>query len=84
MKQKFRRAYDALQRMGVPVYERPDMDGRFHINAEAEDSYKWADYWSSGKTAWEFGVNPRVENTLRRHGLYSEWVNPGELGVYEL
>jgi hypothetical protein len=30
-----------------------------------------------------FGVNPQVEGTLAKYGLFSEWINPGELGVYK-
>lgn len=83
MKQKFRLAFNALQKLGVPVYVRDDMDGRFQISAEEPDSYKWADYYES-PSSWIFGVNPQVESTLTKYGLFSEWINPGELGVYQL
>ncbi len=32
---------------------------------------------------WEFGVNPRITETLNKYGLHAEWINAGELGVYE-
>jgi hypothetical protein len=83
MKQQFRLAFNALQKLGVPVYVRDDMDGRFQISAEEPDSYKWANYYES-PSSWAFGVNPQVEGTLAKYGLFSEWINPGELGVYQL
>lgn len=84
MKRQFHLAYNALKKIGVPVYVRDDMDGRFQINAEHPDSYKWADYYAYNREDWEFGVNPAVDQALKKYGLYSEWINPGELGVYEL
>lgn len=84
MKRQFRLAYNALKKIGVPVYVRDDMDGRFQINAEHPESYKWANYYAHNRKDWAFGVNPAVDQTLKKYGLYSEWINPGELGVYEL
>jgi hypothetical protein len=83
MKRNFRLAFNALQKLGVPVYVRDDMDGRFQISAEEPDSYKWANYYES-PSSWVFGVNPQVDATLGEYGLFSEWINPGELGVYQL
>ena len=83
MKRPFRLAFNALQKLGVPVYVRDDMDGRFQISAEEPDSYKWANYYES-PSSWVFGVNPQVDATLGKYGLFSEWINPGELGVYQL
>ena len=83
MKRQFHLAYNALKKIGVPVYVRDDMGGRFQIN-EHPDSYKWADYYAYNREDWEFGVNPAVDQALKKYGLYSEWINPGELGVYEL
>ena len=82
MKRNFRLAYNKLKSLGVPVYERDDMDGRFQISAEEPDSHKWLSYYES-PIHWIFGVNPQVEGTLAKYGLFSEWINPGELGVYE-
>jgi len=84
MKRQFRNAYNALKKLGVPVYVRDDMNGRFQISAEAPDSYKWADYYAYARDNWDFGVNPIVDKVLKKYGLFSEWINPGELGVYEL
>lgn len=83
MKRIYRNAFNALQKMGVPVYERDDMNGRFQISAEEPDSYKWANYYES-PSSWDFGVNPKIDAVLRKFGLFAEWINPGELGVYEL
>jgi hypothetical protein len=83
MKRDFRNAYNALKKMGVPVYVRDDMDGRFQISAEESDSYKWCDYYEGDcHPNWVFGVNPKIGEVLRKYGLFAEWINPGELGVY--
>lgn len=82
MKKQYRYAYNALKKLGVPVYVRDDMDGRFQISAEEPDSYKWCDYYD-GHRSWDFGVNPVIDEVLRKYGLHSEWINAGELGVYE-
>lgn len=85
MKRAYLKAYNALKKIGVPVYVRDDMNGRFQISAEEPESYQWCDYWDgSRRPEWDFGVNPIVDKVLRKHGLFSEWINPGELGVYEL
>jgi hypothetical protein len=83
IKSPYLKAFKELQKIGVPVYVRDDMDGRFQISAEDPDSYKWADYYSENNN-WIFGVNPKIDNVLRKFGLYSEWINPGELGVYRI
>ena len=41
----------------------------------------WADYYSQ-RADWEFGVNPKITKTLSKYGLHAEWLNAGELGVY--
>ena len=84
MKRNFRLAFNALKKLGVPVYERDDMNGRFQISGEDPESYKWCDYYAYNRPGWDFGVNPQVEGNLAKYGLYSEWINPGELGVYSL
>lgn len=85
MKRVYIKAYNELKKMGVPVYVREDMDGRFQISGEDSESYKWADYYEGDYHAdWIFGVNPKVDEVLRKNGLACEWINPGELGVYPL
>ena len=85
MKRQFRLAFNALKKIGVPVYVRDDMSGRFQISAEEPESYKWCDYYSmDAVSGWVFGVNPVIDQVLKKYGLFSEWINPGELGVCEL
>lgn len=83
MKRPYVYAYNALKKIGVPVYVRDDMDGRFQISAEDSESYKWADFYSRNP-GWNFGVNPQIDQVLRKYGLFAEWINPGELGVYKV
>ena len=84
MKAKYRKAYNVLKVMGVPVFTNADNDrlGNFFIDGEARRSDEWADYYS-GRLNWIFGVNPAVSEVLDQFGLMCEWVNPGLLGVYE-
>ena len=85
MKRIYIKAYNQLKKMGVPVYVRDDMDGRFQISAEHPDSHKWVDYYEGYRIpGWDFGDNPKIDAVLRKHGLFSEWINPGELGVYKM
>jgi hypothetical protein len=84
MKANYRHAYNALKKLGVPVYERDDMNGRFQISAEDPKSFEWLDYYSGHVMPdWDFGVHPLIDKTLAKYGLHSEWINAGELGVYE-
>lgn len=84
MKREFRYAYEALKKLGVPVYVRDDMDGRFQISAEESESDQWCDYYQYMREDWNFGINPKIDEVLKRYGLFSEWINPGELGVYRI
>lgn len=85
MKRTYIKAFNTLKKLGVPVYTRDDMGGRFQISAEEPDSYKWCDYYEGCRQPnWVFGVNPKIDDILRKCGLFAEWINPGELGVYEL
>jgi hypothetical protein len=82
MKRNYRNALNALTKLGVPTYQRSDMD-HFAISAEDADSYKFCDYYAYMREDWEFGVSPVITDTLRKYGLHAEWINAGELGVYE-
>lgn len=57
----------------------------------------WADYW--GMSSLErysdpddkdshilnaFGINESIHEILRKHGLYTEWINAGVVGVFRL
>lgn len=80
MQKQYAKAFKALQTMGVPVYTRDDMQGRFQISAEDAESYQWVDYYSQNPN-WCFGVSPELEQALSKFGLFCEWINPGELAV---
>jgi hypothetical protein len=82
MKRNFRNALNALKKLGVPTYQRSDMK-YFAISAEDADSYKFCDYYAYMREDWEFGVSPVITDTLAKYDLHAEWINPGELGVYE-
>jgi hypothetical protein len=71
MKREYIKAFNALKSMGVPVYVRDDMDGRFQISAEEPESYKWVDYYDGYmRSDWVFSVNPKLDSTLRKFGLF--------------
>ena len=81
MKRKFRYAFNALEKLGCPVFENADTlgYGNFKISAEENtgDNF-WADYW------FDCGfISPLIIAVLRKHGLYAEWDNPGCLSVWE-
>jgi hypothetical protein len=82
MKRNYRNALNALNKLGVPTYQRSDME-HFAISAEDADSYKFCDYYAYMREDWEFGVSPAITDTLAKYGLHAEWINAGELGVYE-
>jgi hypothetical protein len=83
MKRAYRNAFNALNKLGVPTYQRSDIEN-FQISAEHENSYKFCDYYDGYcMPDWEFGVSPVITDTLRKYGLHAEWINAGELGVYE-
>ena len=82
MKRQFKRAYNALKTLGVPVFEREDKPGRFLISAEHTNSSDWVSYWEAPPT-WNFGVHPALDAVLKRYGLFAEWENPGCLVVCE-
>jgi hypothetical protein len=82
MKRAYRNALNALTKLGVPTYQRSDME-HFAISAEDAESYKFCDYYAYMREDWEFGVSPVITDTLRKYGLHAEWINAGELGVYE-
>ena len=88
MNRNHRLAFNALKKIGAPVYERSDIEN-FQISAEGIYDYYdrdtiWADYYDGYRILdWEFGINPLITNTLRRYGLHAEWINAGEIGVYD-
>ena len=89
MTKNHRLAFKALQKIGAPVYERCDIKN-FQISAEGlrsgeyDDTILWADYYDGHAIpGWNFGINPLIDNILTQYGLHAEWINPGEIGVYE-
>jgi hypothetical protein len=88
MKSNFRQAFNALQKIGCPVYTRVDIKN-FQISAEGiigkyDQSILWADFYDGCKIPdWNFGINPLIENILDKYNLHCEWINAGEIGVYE-
>jgi len=84
MKRAYRNAFNALtkQGLGSMLYQRSDMEN-FAISAEEPISYKFCDYYAYMREDWEFGVSPVITKTLAKYGLHAEWINAGELGIYE-
>ena len=80
MKRKFRTAYNKLEKMGVPVYERDWTHTDFVIDAE-EGHAVWADYHRPDFGL--MGVSQKIVDVLDKHGLYTQWIDAGTLGVYE-
>jgi hypothetical protein len=82
MKKPYNHAFKALEKMGVPVYKWEDT---FRISAEHESSYMWADYYVGPSIpSWDFGINPKIDGALAKYGLFCEWINPGEIGVWKI
>ena len=82
MNSKFAKAYAELERIGAPIFTNSDNDrlGNFSISGEDNSDVTWASYYDSGYGV--FGVNPRIDAILTKHGLFCEWANPGKLNVY--
>ena len=88
MKRNHRLAFNALKKIGAPVYQRSDIEN-FQISAEGiagdyDRDTLWADYYSGMSIPdWDFGINPKITKILDKYGLHAEWINAGEIGVYE-
>ena len=88
MKQNFRKAFNALEKIGCPVIEGWDDPNTFAINAEDNYPICWADYYvmtdgGGGSELDDFGVNNKINAILAANGLMAEWINTGVLGVYQ-
>ena len=81
MKRNARNAYNALKKMGVPVFEREDLP-YFGISAEDEESYRFLDYWGEYRGGFPW-ISEEVEAVLSKYRLFAEWENPGAVGVYD-
>jgi len=93
MNRNARKAFNALQKIGAPVFERNDYRAHFILSGEDNSDEVWADYWEAaslekqlecGKIVWAFGINQKVHDILTPLGLYAEWINPGMLGIYTI
>lgn len=53
----------------------------------APDGNPWAYYWGieldPGENWSVMGIHKTIVDILKKHGLYSEWVNAGVAGVYD-
>jgi hypothetical protein len=80
VKRKFRTAFNKLEKMGVPVYEREWTHTNFVIDAE-EGHAVWADYHRPDFGS--MGVSQKIVDVLDKYGLHTQWIDAGTLGVYE-
>jgi len=87
MKRHAKSAYTKLKNMGVPMYIHEGESYYFLISAEENYDTVWADYWAMSDGSYgdldDFGVNKKIQAILDDYGLFSEWQNPGALGVYD-
>jgi hypothetical protein len=83
MKRTYIKAFNALKKLGVPVYEHADDNGNFSISAEEPESHKWVNYYAEYPYWKGHKENPVLNNLLHKYGLFAEWVNCGRLSVYE-
>lgn len=86
MKSIQRQAFNALRKIGAPVFTRTDDESKtFHISAEemGKDSRMWADYYGSAFGACYPTHDPRIDAILEPLGLFAEWDDPASLSVWE-
>ena len=78
MKRNARSAFNALKKAGFrpydPVKDRPSW-ANAHFDLSAEEGDPRLDYW-------ENPCMEEVQESLGKHELYGEWINPGIVGVY--
>ncbi len=86
MKQHARSAYNALKKLGTPMYIHRGESYYFLISAEENYDEVWADYYDCmhwDHDGWLFGVSGKINKILDKYGLFAEWQNPGCLTVCE-
>jgi hypothetical protein len=84
MKRNYRTAYNALKKLGCPVFERSDYPDHFLISAEEPESHQWADYYAN-YAQWDGEkTSPVLDKILRKNGLFAEWETSGCLIVCEI
>jgi|TARA_Y100000310_G_C20698487_1_gene827449 hypothetical protein len=94
--QHARRAFTALVAIDAPVYNHGPDNGTEHFILGAElrdgDDKYFADYYQnelreyideSGRIHNAFGIHDAVHAILDKYGLYAEWINPGQMGIYD-
>ena len=89
MKKNARLAFNALKKIGCPVYEGTWMDGdEDYFRISAEENYGddlWADYYLAGEGPIEGmdenGVNEKVVAILKKYRLDYDWCNAAVLDV---
>ena len=83
MKRPYIKAYNELKKLGCPIFIREDHPDGFFISAEDTDSYLWADYYAYADSRWNHeNTSPKLEEIMKKNGLFCEWENPGCLIVY--
>lgn len=84
MKRNYRTAYNALKKLGCPVFERSDYPDRFLISTEYPESDQWANYYAN-PAAWGYeNTSPLLDKILSKSGLFAEWENPACLIICEI
>lgn len=82
MKRNARTAFNALKRIGAPVFERLDV-AYFGISAEHENSHEYLDYYGEYRGGYPW-ISDKVTAILEAHGLYAEWENAGCVIIYDI
>ena len=83
-----KKAFNALKKMKCPVFWDEGVD-YFRISAENNfdpeyGDQLWADYYDADNIeGFDFGVSPKIHKLLSKYDLFAEWINAGELGVYD-
>lgn len=96
MKRHALKAANALKKINAPVYDHlaGEYGSHFIIGAElrTNDDVRFCDYYQeeikegydiNGNIINAFGIRQDVADILKANGLYAEWINPGQVGVYD-
>lgn len=83
-----KKAYNTLKKMKCPVFWDAGED-YFRISAEHNfdpeyGNQLWADFYDADMIeGYDFGISPKIQKIANKNNLYLEWINAGEIGVYE-
>lgn len=96
MKRHAQKAVTELKAINAPVYDHLEGERGVHFIIGGElrtgDDQYFADYYQeqvwehvddSGKIVNAFGVRQDVIDILDKYSLFSEWINPAQLGVWD-